>query len=67
MQGYIAGIGRHQGWYGKYATFSAGLKMSEDFRGTPLVGMECPVTASGGAALYLCIWKNIVASRKCSL
>lgn len=55
MQEDIAGIGRHQGWHGKYAMFSVELEMSEDFRGTPLVRMEWPVTAGGGAVLYLCI------------
>lgn len=66
MQEDIAGIGRHQGWHGKYATFPAELEMSEDFRGTPLVRMECPVTAKAVLHYIFASWKNIVASEKCS-
>lgn len=58
MQQDIAGIGQHQGRHGKYATFYAKRKMSEDFQGTPLVRMKCPVTVPDGAALYLCIMEK---------
>ena len=58
MQEDIAGIGRHQGRHGKYATFYVKRKMSEDFRSKPLVRMKCPVTVPDGAALYLCIMEK---------
>ena len=62
MQEDIAGIGQHQGRHGKYATFNAGRKMSEDFRGTPLVRTPVSRNAIGVLHYIFASWKNIVAS-----
>lgn len=62
MQEDIAGIGQHQGWLGKYATFQTKQEMSEDFRGTPLVGMKCPVTVLAVLHYIFASWKNMMAS-----
>ena len=62
MQEDIAGIGRHQGRHGKYATFYVKRKMSEDFRSKPLVRMKCPVPSPTVLHYIFASWKNIVAS-----
>ena len=62
MQEDIAGIGQHQGRHGKYATFYVKRKMSEDFRGTPLVRTPVSRNAIGVLHYIFASWKNIVAS-----
>lgn len=46
----------------KYATFCVKRKMSEDFRGTSLVGTPVSRNANGVLHYIFASWKNIVTS-----
>ena len=62
MQEDIAGTGQHQGWRANTQHFRVRRKMSEDFRGKPLVRTTVTRNAIGVLHYIFASWKNIVAS-----